>query len=147
MELVHGSAGWMYRLIVESLLGLSRENDRLRFAPCLPADWADVTIRYAFVESVYEIVIRQVVAGAGEQIGVTSVAVDGALQSEHSVLLIDDRARHVVEVTMGIPRSRADNPQRARRNANVCAGEQTRAWRGRNLLLALTFPWSGEERT
>ncbi len=31
-----GSAGWMYRLIVESLLGLRLEVDRLRFAPCLP---------------------------------------------------------------------------------------------------------------
>ncbi|MBK5097895.1 MAG: cyclic beta 1-2 glucan synthetase, partial [Gemmatimonadetes bacterium] len=32
-----GSAGWMYRLIVESLLGLRLEVDKLRFAPCLPA--------------------------------------------------------------------------------------------------------------
>ena len=31
-----GSAGWMYRLVVESLLGLRLEVDRLRFAPCLP---------------------------------------------------------------------------------------------------------------
>ena len=34
-----GSAGWMYRLITESLLGLHLEVDQLRFAPCLPADW------------------------------------------------------------------------------------------------------------
>ena len=33
-----GSAGWMYRLIVESLLGLRLEVDKLRFTPCLPAD-------------------------------------------------------------------------------------------------------------
>ena len=32
-----GSAGWMYRLIVESLLGLRIEADKLQFAPCLPA--------------------------------------------------------------------------------------------------------------
>src|ERR1041384_5720620 len=34
-----GSAGWMYRLALESLLGLSREGARLRVAPCLPAGW------------------------------------------------------------------------------------------------------------
>jgi cellobiose phosphorylase len=34
-----GAAGWMYRLIVEYLLGLKREGDKLFFAPCLPADW------------------------------------------------------------------------------------------------------------
>jgi cellobiose phosphorylase len=33
-----GSAAWMYRLIVESLLGLSLEADKLRITPCLPAD-------------------------------------------------------------------------------------------------------------
>ena len=32
-----GSAGWMYRLIIESLLGLRLEVDQLRFEPCLPA--------------------------------------------------------------------------------------------------------------
>ena len=34
-----GSAGWMYRLVVESLLGLNLEADRLRLAPCLPPEW------------------------------------------------------------------------------------------------------------
>ena len=33
-----GSAGWMYRLIVESLLGLHIEGDKPRIAPCLPAE-------------------------------------------------------------------------------------------------------------
>jgi cellobiose phosphorylase len=32
-----GSAGWMYRLAVESLLSLRREGDKLRLVPCLPA--------------------------------------------------------------------------------------------------------------
>ena len=31
-----GSAGWMCRLIVESLLGLRLEIDKLHFAPCPP---------------------------------------------------------------------------------------------------------------
>jgi cyclic beta-1,2-glucan synthetase len=31
-----GSAGWMYRLIVESLLGLRLEGETLRIEPCLP---------------------------------------------------------------------------------------------------------------
>ena len=32
-----GSAAWMYRLIVESLLGLTLETNKLSFTPCLPA--------------------------------------------------------------------------------------------------------------
>src|SRR4030095_11519209 len=41
-----GSAGWMYRLLVESLLGLHLEVDKLRLAPCLPAGWASFNVNY-----------------------------------------------------------------------------------------------------
>jgi cellobiose phosphorylase len=34
-----GSAGWMYRLIVESFLGLKLEVDRLSLKPCVPKEW------------------------------------------------------------------------------------------------------------
>ena len=51
-----GSAGWMYRLIVEALLGVTIENGRLRIAPCLPADWPGFTMRYRYRGTTYEIV-------------------------------------------------------------------------------------------
>src|SRR4029077_789257 len=51
-----GSAGWMYRLIVESLLGLNREGDRLHFAPCLPATWNEFAMHYRYLETTYHIV-------------------------------------------------------------------------------------------
>ncbi|HXE38026.1 MAG TPA: glucoamylase family protein [Azonexus sp.] len=52
-----GSAGWMYRLIVESLLGLRREGETLHFTPCLPKDWPSIDIRYRFHETDYQITI------------------------------------------------------------------------------------------
>jgi cellobiose phosphorylase len=93
-----GSAGWMYRLIVESLLGLTRQDDRLHFAPCLPPDWATSGIRYKYGGTVYEITLRQVLAGVGEGIEATSVTVDGVVQPDGSVHLVDDRATHRVSV-------------------------------------------------
>ncbi len=61
-----GSAGWMYRLIVESLLGLRLEVDKLRFAPCLPPDWKGFKLHYRYRETVYHIAVTQtVVAGEG----------------------------------------------------------------------------------
>src|SRR5438132_6053984 len=54
-----GSAGWMYRLIVESLLGLKREGHQLRFEPCLPAAWNLITIDYRYQETTYQITIVQ----------------------------------------------------------------------------------------
>ena len=93
-----GSAGWTYRLIVESLLGLTLEKDRLRFEPCLPADWTEFTMRYRYGETMYDIAIRQTLAGAGERIAATSVTVDGVAQTDGSVHLVDDRSRHQVLV-------------------------------------------------
>src|SRR3546814_14885246 len=34
-----GSAGWMYRLVVESLLGLRLDGNTLRLSPCIPPHW------------------------------------------------------------------------------------------------------------
>jgi cellobiose phosphorylase len=59
-----GSAGWMYRLIVESLLGVTLENGRLRVAPCLPAEWTGFKVRYRYRGTTYEIVAQQSPPGA-----------------------------------------------------------------------------------
>ena len=54
-----GSAGWMYRLIVESLLGLRLEADKLYVAPCIPADWKAFKMSYRYRETVYRIAVSQ----------------------------------------------------------------------------------------
>jgi cellobiose phosphorylase len=42
-----GSAGWMYRTGLESLLGLTIEDGRLlRIKPCIPDSWPGFRIRY-----------------------------------------------------------------------------------------------------
>ena len=88
------SAGWMYRLIVEALLGLRLEVDKLRFAPCLPADWPAFKVHYRYRETVYHIVVLQTRAGNGEM----SVTVDGAERPDQAIPLVDDHQEHSVEV-------------------------------------------------
>jgi len=89
-----GSAGWMYRLIVESLLGLKLEVDKLRFAPCLPADWETFKLHYRYRETVYHITVLQTHAADSK----TSVTVDGVEQRDGAIPLVDDRLEHAVEV-------------------------------------------------
>ena len=101
-----GSAGWMYRLIVESLLGVTLEKGCLRFTPCLPADWTAFTMRYRYRETTYDIAIRQTLAGTGARILATSVMVDGVVQADGSVHLVDDRAVH--QVLVEVHAARAD---------------------------------------
>jgi len=91
-----GSAGWMYRLITESLLGLRLTGDRLRFAPCLPVDWQGFQLRYRYRATFYHITVRQT---RGAQAGMR-VRVDGVAQSEPAIPLLDDRLEHRVEVDL-----------------------------------------------
>jgi cyclic beta-1,2-glucan synthetase len=98
-----GSAGWMYRLIVESLLGLQVEADRLSFTPCLPEDWKTFKIHYRYRETVYHITVLQMHADTG---GIM-VTVDGVGQNDGCIPLVDDRRDHRVEVRIpGVKSSR-----------------------------------------
>ncbi len=93
-----GAAGWMYRLTVETLLGLRLEVDHLRIAPCIPADWNAYTIHYRYRDTVYHIAIRR----AGEPSAqATRVSVDGVEQHDARIPLIDDRREHSAEVVLG----------------------------------------------
>jgi len=94
-----GSAGWMYRLIMESLLGLTLEVDKLRVTPCLPADWKEFKIHYRYRETVYHITVLQICTGGGEAI----VTVDGAEQPDREIPLVDDHLDHAVEVRIPVP--------------------------------------------
>jgi cellobiose phosphorylase len=96
-----GSAGWMYRLIVESLLGLRLEKDKLCFTPCLPADWKTFKMHYRYRETVYHIAVLQTHTRNGE----TRVTVDGVLQHDQAITLIDDRKEHSVEVVIHLASS------------------------------------------
>ncbi len=93
-----GSAGWMYRLMTESLLGLRREGARLRFAPCLPDGWNGFKVHYRYHETVYHIAV----ARSGADGGGASVTVDGNRQPDMGIALVDDRVEHAVEVTLDL---------------------------------------------
>jgi cyclic beta-1,2-glucan synthetase len=101
-----GSAAWMYRLIVESLLGLRLEVDKLRFTPCLPADWKAFQVHYRYRETVYHIAVLQTRAANGEM----SVTVDGVQRPDQAIPLVDDRQEHSVEVRIYHPQPEIISP-------------------------------------
>jgi cyclic beta-1,2-glucan synthetase len=97
-----GSAGWMYRLIVESILGLKRENDRLFFEPCIPQEWDSYHIRYRFRETTYLITISQ----AETDDLVQTITVDGIRCLDCFISLINDQTEHHAEVRL--PRKKSE---------------------------------------
>jgi cyclic beta-1,2-glucan synthetase len=93
-----GAAGWMYRLTVETLLGLQLEVDYLRIAPRVPADWDSYKIHYRYRETVYHITVKRIGEPSAQ---VTRVTVDGTECLDTRIPLVDDRQQHFVEVDLG----------------------------------------------
>jgi cyclic beta-1,2-glucan synthetase len=100
-----GSAGWMYRLILESLLGLRLRIDdqgaRLDIAPCVPAHWTSYAVDYRFRSSGYRIEIQL----TGEAGAPLRIDLDGRPQHGPAVALVDDGQDHVVCVRAPAPAS------------------------------------------
>ena len=94
-----GSAGWMYRLLLESLLGLRLEGANLSFAPRLPADWPTVSIDYRYRATQYHIGLTQ--SGLESEI---QVRLDGRACPGATIPLVDDQLEHQVDVVVPVTR-------------------------------------------
>lgn len=90
-----GSAGWMYRLLLETLLGLNLEGDVLHLNPCIPKHWASYRIHYRFRQTTYHITITQPASESAEACRLT---LDGKEVAGYAVPLRDDRMEHFVEL-------------------------------------------------
>lgn len=89
-----GSAGWMYRLLIETLLGVNLEGDQLRLTPQFRKDWKTYKIHYRYRQTVYHITISQIESEA--PVG-TRLILDGVELTVNTVSLVDDQQEHFVE--------------------------------------------------
>jgi len=105
-----GSAGWMYRAGLESILGFKLQKDQLQINPCVPRWWRDFEITYRRGRAVYRIKVEN---PSGVSRGVVNVEVDGAAQTGQSITLVDDEKTHSVRIVMGEPQINADNADQA----------------------------------
>ncbi len=93
-----GSAGWLYRAGLESILGLTRRGDTFTVDPCIPTAWPEFTISWRHGRSRYEITV-----GNPERRcrGVTGVMLDGVPVNPLEIPLVDDGGIHQVYVLLG----------------------------------------------
>ena len=87
-----GSAGWLYRVAVENILGIVREGDRLRLKPALPAAWDKFSVRLRIDGALYRIEVRR--GGGG-----LSATLDGDTLADGTVPLRKE-GEHAVVVTV-----------------------------------------------
>lgn len=89
-----GSAGWMYRLITEVLLGITRHGQAISIHSQLPAAWPEITLSYQQGSSHYHITVRR-------REGKYRILLDGNVLENDRLLLTDDGMEHRVEVESG----------------------------------------------
>ena len=102
-----GSAGWMYRLLIESFLGIELDVDKLRFTPCLPEAWTTFQIHYRYHDTFYHISFDN----EGPNSKVQQLILDGANSTEGYVPLVNDLQEHHVEVVLRPGSDGLDNSQ------------------------------------
>jgi cyclic beta-1,2-glucan synthetase len=95
-----GSAGWMYRLGLESILGLRRRGQTFAIAPCVPTSWDRFVVHWRLGRSMYEITVEN---PERRTRGVMEAELDGADVDPGEVPLIDDGAVHRLRAVMGVP--------------------------------------------
>jgi cyclic beta-1,2-glucan synthetase len=84
-----GSAGWMYRIWVEEVLGFQLRGNVLTMKPAIPKDWEGFEITYKYRSATYEIAVRR------------NTADDKAIPVGSPIPLVDDGATHKVTIRMG----------------------------------------------
>jgi cyclic beta-1,2-glucan synthetase len=93
-----GSAGWLYRVALESILGFTLRGNRLFINPCIARDWRQFEITYRHRSAMYHITVSN---PDGVERGVRSVEVDGVPTADSTIELRDDGRAHEVRVVMG----------------------------------------------
>jgi cyclic beta-1,2-glucan synthetase len=93
-----GSAGWMYRAGLESILGLRRRGASFAVDPCIPTTWPGYAIFWRFGRTRYEITVENPERRCR---GVGEATLDGARVDAGAIPLVDDGETHRVRVVLG----------------------------------------------
>jgi cyclic beta-1,2-glucan synthetase len=93
-----GSAGWMYRVGIESILGLTLRRGALHIDPCIPRSWP----RYEAVLRTGRAEFRITVENPeGVCRGIRSMTVNGTDMTGRDVPVADADGVHAVRVVLG----------------------------------------------
>jgi cyclic beta-1,2-glucan synthetase len=93
-----GSAGWMYRVTLEHVLGIRREGEWLTIDPCVPRQWRRFQVTLRLQNAEYRIAVEN---PKGVNRGVQSISLEGRATEERRVRLQPDSGTHAVLVVMG----------------------------------------------
>jgi cyclic beta-1,2-glucan synthetase len=94
-----GSAAWMYRIILETVLGFELRGNLLKLRPRMPSAWPGFELSYRYQSSLYEITVRRNRSEEHRGTGFNAhVTLDGQRLDTDSITLINDGQTHRVDI-------------------------------------------------
>jgi cyclic beta-1,2-glucan synthetase len=79
-----GSAGWMYRVWLEEVLGFKLRGDRLTIEPAIPDDWPGYSLTFRYGQTEYRIEVE-----------------NGGERTDNEIHLQDDHQPHTIHIRTG----------------------------------------------
>jgi cyclic beta-1,2-glucan synthetase len=98
-----GSAAWMYRAGLESVLGLRRGGTTFSIDPCIPSSWPEYEIAWRLRRTQYLISISN---PERQCRGVVNASLDDVVVDAGAIPIVDDGRTHRVHVVLGSVRAR-----------------------------------------
>jgi cyclic beta-1,2-glucan synthetase len=105
-----GSAGWMYRAGLESILGLRRRGRTFEVDPCIPSSWPQYAIVWRFGRTRYDIALENPERRCR---GIAEAELDGIPVDPRAIPLVDDGGTHEVRLVLGEPKGLSSPTARA----------------------------------
>ena len=97
-----GSAAWLYRAGLESILGLKRRGATFSVDPCIPASWPEYEITWRLGQTVYVISVSN---PDGQCRGIRETRLDDRIIAGGEIPIVDDGRTHRVDVLIGRARA------------------------------------------
>jgi cellobiose phosphorylase len=95
-----GSAGWLYRVGLEAILGFRLRGNRLHIKPCIPPTWQGYEITYRYGSATYHVSVEN----RGRD--VQELSIDGKPIFNNAIDLVDDGRLHEVLLILSMERQR-----------------------------------------
>jgi cyclic beta-1,2-glucan synthetase len=93
-----GSAAWLYRFGLESILGMTRRGTVLSLDPCIPTSWPGFATTLRLGGSRYEITVTNPDRLSR---GIMRATLDGKTVDPSAIPFVDDGAIHQIHALMG----------------------------------------------
>ena len=95
-----GSAAWMYRAGLESILGLRRRGAAFSIDPCFPSSWREYEIVWRYRGTRYEITVANPEGKSGR---VAAAEIDGVAVDPRAIPLVEDGGVRRLRILIGTP--------------------------------------------